>query len=343
MRLDSKIYVAGHIGLVGSSLMSNLKKKGFSNIVTRSLQELDLKRQADTEAFFDSEKPEYVFLAAAKVGGIHANNTYKAQFIYDNIIIASNVINSAHRYGVKKLLNLGSSCIYPRSAPQPLEEEYLLTGPLEQTNEPYAVAKIAAIKMCRYYNEEYGSDFVSVMPTNLYGPNDNFNLETSHVLPALLRKFHLAKLTSEGNQAQIKKDIELFGKIPEALPLNKDKVLLWGTGSPLREFLYSDDLAEACIMIMEKYSVKDIGEFVNIGAGKDITIKEIAKIVSETVGFSGDISWDASKPDGTPKKLMDISRIKKLGWQPKIDIRTGLKKYYEWYLEKSGLKPNNIE
>jgi GDP-L-fucose synthase len=343
MKLDSKIYVAGHIGLVGSSLMSNLKKKGFSNIVTRSLQELDLKRQADTEAFFDSEKPEYVFLAAAKVGGIHANNTYKAQFIYDNIIIASNVINSAHRYGVKKLLNFGSSCIYPRSAPQPLEEECLLTGPLEKTNEPYAVAKIAAIKMCRYYNEEYGSDFVSVMPTNLYGPNDNFNLETSHVLPALLRKFHLAKLTCERNQDQIKKDIEIFGKIPADLPINKDKVLLWGTGSPLREFLYSDDLAEACIMIMEKYSAKDIGEFVNIGAGKDITIKEIAEIVSETVGFSGDISWDASKPDGTPKKLMNISRIKKLGWQPKIDIRTGLKKYYKWYLEKSGLKPNNIE
>jgi len=323
--------------------MRNLKKKGFCNIVTRSLQELDLKRQADTEAFFDSEKPEYVFLAAAKVGGIHANNTYKAQFIYDNIIIASNVINSAHRYGVKKLLNLGSSCIYPRSAPQPLEEEYLLTGPLEQTNEPYAVAKIAAIKMCRYYNEEYGSDFVSVMPTNLYGPNDNFNLETSHVLPALLRKFHLAKLNSEGKHDQIKNDIELFGQIPADFPLSKDKVLLWGTGSPLREFLYSDDLAEACIMIMEKYSAKDIGEFVNIGAGKDITIKEIAEIVSETVGFSGDISWDASKPDGTPKKLMNISRIKKLGWQPKIDIRTGLKKYYEWYLEKSGLKPNNIE
>jgi GDP-L-fucose synthase len=343
MKHDSKVYVAGHIGLVGSSLVRNLKKKGFSNIVTRSLKELDLKRQADTEAFFDSEKPEYVFLAAAKVGGIHANNTYKAQFIYDNIIIASNVINSAHKYGVKKLLNLGSSCVYPRSAPQPLEEDYLLTGPLEQTNEPYAVAKIAAIKMCRYYNEEYGSDFVSVMPTNLYGPNDNFNLETSHVLPALLRKFHLAKLTSEGNQDQIKKDIEVFGKIPEDLPLNKDKVLLWGTGSPLREFLYSDDLAEACIMIMEKYSAKDIGEFVNIGAGKDIPIKKIAEIISKTVGFSGDINWDTSKPDGTPKKLLNISRIKKLGWQPKIDIRTGLKKYYEWYLEKSGLKPNTIE
>ncbi len=336
MKQDSKIYVAGHIGLVGSSLIRNLKQKGFNNIITRSLKELDLKRQADTENFFEQEKPEYVFLAAAKVGGILANNTYKAQFIYDNIIIASNVINSAHRSGIKKLLNLGSSCIYPRMAPQPLKEDSLLTGPLEQTNEPYAVAKISAIKMCRYYNEEYGSDFVSVMPTNLYGPNDNFNLESSHVLPALLRKIHLAKLYSEGNIDRINKDEEIFGKIPDDIKQGKDKVLLWGTGSPLREFLYSDDLAQACIMIMEKYSAADIGEFVNIGAGKDISIKEIAEIVCETVGFSGNIRWDTSKPDGTPKKQLNISRIKNLGWEPKIDIKTGIQKFYDWYLEKSG-------
>jgi len=341
MKQGSKIYVAGHIGLVGSSIIRNLKQKGFNNILTRTLNELDLKRQADTEAFFEQEKPEYVFLAAAKVGGILANNTYKAQFIYDNIIIASNVINSAHRSGVKKLLNLGSSCIYPRMAPQPLKEDSLLTGPLEPTNEPYAIAKISAIKMCRYYNEEYGTDFVSVMPTNLYGPNDNFNLESSHVLPALLRKIHLAKLYSENNIDQINKDEEIFGKIPDNIKAGKDKVLLWGTGSPLREFLYSDDLAQACIMIMEKYSAKDIGEFVNIGAGKDATIKEMAEIVRETVGFSGDISWDTSKPDGTPKKQLDISRIKKLGWEPKVDIKTGIGKFYDWYLEKSGVKTAN--
>lgn len=342
MNKDAKIYVAGHVGLVGSSLVRNLRQNGYHNLVTRSLEELDLKRQADTEAFFDREKPDYVFLAAAKVGGILANNTYQARFIYDNIIIASNVINSAYRSGVKKLLNLGSSCIYPRMAPQPLDETSLLTGLLEPTNEPYAIAKIAAIKMCRYYNEEYGTDFVSVMPTNLYGPNDNFNLEDSHVLPALLRKIHLARLYSEGNVEQIRKDENIFGKIPENIKAAKDRVMLWGTGAPLREFLYSDDLAQACIMIMEKYSAKDIGEFVNIGAGKDITIRELADIVRDTVGFSGEIHWDSSKPDGTPKKQLNISKIQALGWNPQIDLRTGIKKFYDWYLEKSGLQTQSI-
>lgn len=336
MKKDAKIYVAGHIGLVGSSLVRNLRQNGYHNLVTPSLSELDLKRQAETEAFFEREKPDYVFFAAAKVGGILANNTYKAQFIYDNIIIASNVINSAYRSGVKKLLNLGSSCIYPRMAPQPLDETSLLTGPLEPTNEPYAIAKISAIKMCRYYNEEYGTNYISVMPTNLYGPNDNFNLESSHVLPALLRKIHLAKLYSENNLEQIQRDEEIFGKIPDDIKAAKDSVLLWGTGTPMREFLYSDDLAQACIMLMEKYAAGDIGEFVNIGAGKDIPIRELANIVRDTIGFSGEIRWDSSKPDGTPKKQLNVSRIKALGWEPKVDIRTGIKKFYQWYLKKSG-------
>src|SRR3990172_10010524 len=302
MERDSKIYIAGHRGLVGSALVRKLQEEGYTNLVTRTSKDLDLRRQSDVEAFFAAEKPEYVFFAAAKVGGILANNTYKAEFIYDNIMIASNVIHTAYKFGVKKLLNLGSSCIYPKFAPQPMKEEYLLTGLLESTNEPYAIAKISAIKLCRYYNEQYGTNFVSVMPTNLYGPNDNFDLETAHVLPALIRKYHEAKIS------------------------HQKSVTLWGSGKPYREFLYVDDLADACIFIMGKYNFNDIGEFVNIGTGKDLTIKELAELVKRIVGYEGDILQDLTKPDGTPKKLLDVSRIRALGWSAKTSLEIGIRK-----------------
>lgn len=305
----AKIYIAGHRGLVGSAIVRKLKKEGYNNLVVRSHSELDLTRQEDVEAFFEKERPEYVFLAAARVGGILANSTYKAEFIYDNIMIAANVINTSYKYGVKKLLNLGSSCIYPKYAPQPMKEEYLLSGKLEPTNEPYAIAKIAAIKLCRYYNEQYGTNFISVMPTNLYGPNDNFDLKTSHVLPALIRKFHDAKV--EG----------------------KDKVVLWGTGTPRREFLYVDDLADACLHLMQDYDARDIGEFVNIGTGEDITIKELAELIASIVGFRGDIVWDRDKPDGTPQKLLDVSRINKMGWKARTGLKQGIIQTYDWYKE----------
>ena len=305
----AKIYIAGHRGLVGSAIVRRLEKEGYNNLVVRSHSELDLTRQEDVEAFFEKERPEYVFLAAARVGGILANSTYKAEFIYDNIMIAANVINTSYKYGVKKLLNLGSSCIYPKHAPQPMKEEYLLSGKLEPTNEPYAIAKIAAIKLCRYYNEQYGTNFISVMPTNLYGPNDNFDLKTSHVLPALIRKFHDAKV--EG----------------------KDKVVLWGTGTPRREFLYVDDLADACLHLMQDYDARDIGEFVNIGTGEDITIKELAELIASIVGFSGDIVWDRDKPDGTPQKLLDVSRINKMGWKARTGLKQGIIQTYDWYKE----------
>ncbi len=305
----AKIYIAGHRGLVGSAIVRRLKKEGYNNLVVRSHSELDLTRQEDVEAFFEKERPEYVFLAAARVGGILANSTYKAEFIYDNIMIAANVINTSYKYGVKKLLNLGSSCIYPKHAPQPMKEEYLLSGKLEPTNEPYAIAKIAAIKLCRYYNEQYGTNFISVMPTNLYGPNDNFDLKTSHVLPALIRKFHDAKV--EG----------------------KDKVVLWGTGTPRREFLYVDDLADACLHLMQDYGARDIGEFVNIGTGEDITIKELAELIASIVGFRGDIVWDRDKPDGTPQKLLDVSRINKMGWKARTGLKQGIIQTYDWYKE----------
>lgn len=310
MDKKSKIYLAGHTGLVGSAMMRGLKSAGYENIITRELNDLDLKVQRSVDMFFEIEKPEYVFLAAAKVGGIMANNTYKAEFIYDNIIIASNVINAAYKFGVKKLLNLGSSCIYPKIAQQPLKEEYLLTGPLEPTNEPYAIAKIAAIKLCRYYNEQYGTNFISVMPTNQYGINDNFDLEKSHVLPAMIRKFHDAKMS------------------------NAKTVTLWGTGEVYREFMCSDDLANACIYLMQNKDFKDIGEFVNVGTGEDLKIKELAQIIKEIVGFKGDIVWDTTKPDGTPKKQLDTTRLFKLGWKPKISLRDGILKVYKWYLEK---------
>ncbi len=348
---DEKVYVAGHRGLVGSAILRKLKDEGYSNLVYRSHSELDLTRQSDTEDFFKNEKPQYVYMAAAKVGGILANNTYRAEFIYENLAIALNVIQSAYKFGVKRLLNLGSSCIYPRLCPQPMKEEYLLSDSLEPTNEPYAIAKISAIKLCRYYNEQYGTDFISVMPTNLYGPNDNFNLETAHVLPALIRKFHLAKMLKEGNLDNIKRDLQTFplgfgldkkincddeksiGNVLQNVGIGKDQVILWGSGEVFREFLYVDDLASACIFLMENYSYKDIGELINIGAGKDIKVRDLGELIRDIVNFKGDILYDKTKPDGTPRKLLDISKIKRLGWEPSISLRDGIEMTYRWYRE----------
>jgi GDP-L-fucose synthase len=307
----AKIYVAGHTGLVGSAIMRKLKTDGYRNIITEDHTKLDLRRQDLVEKFFSKKCPEYVFLAAAKVGGILANSTYKAEFIYDNTMIAFNVINTAYKHGVIRLLNLGSSCIYPKSAPQPLKEEYLLTGSLEPTNEPYAIAKISAIKLCQYYNEQHGTNFISVMPTNVYGPNDNYNLETSHALPALIRKFHEAKEKSQ--------------------PF----VTVWGTGEPYREFLYVDDLADAIVFLMKKHPYKNIGPLVNIGVGEDIKIKNLVILIKKFVKFSGKIIYDTSKPDGTPKKLLDVSHVKKLGWMPKVGLEEGIKKTYTLYCQKS--------
>lgn len=387
MQFDSKIYISGHRGLVGSAIMRKLKENGFTNLVTRTSRQLDLRNQGATERFFKKEKPEYVFLAAAKVGGILANDTYKAEFIYDNIMIASNVINASYKYGVKKLLNLGSSCIYPKMAPQPMKEEYLLTGELEPTNEPYAIAKISAIKLCRYYNEQYGTNFISVMPTNLYGPNDNFDLKTSHALPALIRKFHLGKCLQNKDFNAIRKDLKKYpisgydatkvsnediinilsevgirvvdstlntynsklktaDATPDTLHSSPDAsrftvVTLWGSGTPYREFLFVDDLADCCLFLMDHYDstlsalssqLKGL-DFVNIGTGKDITIKDLAEMVKEIDGFKGNISFDPSRPDGTPKKLLDSSRIKSLGWNPKVSLEEGIKHTYKWYLK----------
>jgi GDP-L-fucose synthase len=345
MNKNSKIYITGHKGLVGSALTRELKEKGYTNLIFTSRKELDLRDQKEVESFFAEERPEYVFLAAAKVGGIMANSTYKAEFIYDNIMIAANIINSSYKSKVKKLLNLGSSCIYPRNAAQPLKEEYLLTSPLEPTNEPYAIAKIAAIKLCRYYNEQYGTNFISVMPTNLYGPGDNFNLETSHVLPALIRKFHLAKLLSNGDYETIIKDLKIFGNDPGTkdrediknyladMGLHPDKVTLWGTGTPYREFLYVDDLAGACVYLMENHDASEIGEFVNIGTGKDIQIKDLAELIKDITGFKGNIEWDKSKPDGTPRKMLEVSRITGLGWKDSITLDEGINMVYGWYCD----------
>ena len=310
MNKDSKIYIAGHRGMVGSAIKRNLENCGYKNIVIRTHSELDLTRQTEVENFFEKEKPEYVFLSAAKVGGIVANNTYPANFIYDNLAISMNIINSAYKTGVEKLCNLGSSCIYPKMAPQPLKEEYLLTDSLEPTNEAYALAKISAIKLCTYYNKQFGTNYISVMPTNLYGPNDNYHPENSHVLPALIRKFHEAK---EAN----------------------GKVLLWGDGSPYREFLYSEDLADAVVYLMLNKSSEDIGEFVNIGTGKDLTIKELAEKVADIVGFKGEIKWDLSKPNGTPRKLLDVSRLNALGWCAKTSLDDGIKAAYKDYLKRN--------
>jgi GDP-L-fucose synthase len=306
MNKDVKIYIAGHTGLVGSAILRALKARNFHNIVTRELEELDLRNQQAVEDFFKAEQPEFVFLAAAKVGGILANSTRKAEFFYDNIMIAVNVINAACKHKVKKLLNLGSSCIYPKLASQPLKEEYLLSDYLETTNEAYAIAKIAAIKMCKYYNDQYGTEFISVMPTNLYGPHDNFNLETSHVLPALIRKIFEAKQ-------------------------NNTTVTLWGDGSPMREFLFVEDLADAVIFLMENRSYKEIGDFVNIGTGKDISIKDLSLLIGSIIGYEGEFIWDTEKPNGTPKKLLDLSRLKSLGWEAKTSLKDGIKKTIEWY------------
>jgi len=302
MEKSSKIYIAGHRGMVGSSILRALKAKGYSNFILKTSAELDLRNQQAVSDFFAHEKPDYVFLAAAKVGGIVANNTYRADFIYENMMIQSNVIHQAYLNGVKKLLFLGSSCIYPKLAPQPLKEEYLLTGILEPTNEPYAIAKIAGIKMCDAYREQYGCNFISVMPTNLYGPNDNYDLNNSHVLPALLRKFITAK--NNGDTA----------------------VIIWGTGSPLREFLHADDLAAACLFLMETHNESGL---VNIGFGEDISILDLAKMVKQIVGFEGEIVTDTSKPDGTPRKLMDVSKLTNLGWKASISLEEGIKKVYE--------------
>ena len=329
MRSDSKIYVAGHNGLVGSAIFRSLQAGGYTNIITRKSRELDLTRQTEVEAFFEKEQPEYVFLAAAKVGGILANSTYKAEFIYQNLMIASNVIHAAYRYRTKKLLNLGSSCIYPKLAPQPMKEEHLLTGTLEPTNEPYAIAKIAAIKLCRYYNEQYRTNFISGMPTNLYGPKDNFDLRDSHVLPAMIRKFHNAKQKGTRGEDNAAENSSLITDHASG----SSEVELWGTGSPFREFLYVDDLADACVFLMERYDYQQVGELINIGTGKDITIKDLALMIRDIVGFRGEIAWDSTKPDGTPKKLLDISRIRNLGWEPKTSLEAGIRKTYEWYLK----------
>lgn len=297
MEKTSRIFVAGHRGMVGSAIVRKLQSEGYNNLVLRTSSELDLRNQAAVEKFFTTEKPEYVFLAAAKVGGIMANNTYRADFLYENLMIESNVIHQSYVHGVKKLLFLGSSCIYPKLAPQPLKEEYLLSGFLEETNEPYAIAKIAGIKLCESYRRQYGCDFISAMPTNLYGPNDNYDLNNSHVIPALIRKF------------------------VEARKNNQTEVVVWGTGSPLREFLHVDDLADACFFLMNTYS--EI-QFVNVGSGKDISIKDLALLIKELVGYNGELRFDTSKPDGTPRKLMDVAKLKAMNWEPAITLEQGL-------------------
>jgi len=350
MNKDDAIYVAGNRGLVGSSIQRLLRERGFQNILTRTHAELDLTRQEQVEKFFEAHRPAYVFLAAARVGGIGANSSFPAQFIYDNLSIALNVIHCAWRFGTRRLLNLGSSCIYPRLAPQPLKEEYLLTGPLEPTNEAYAVAKISAIKLCRYYNNQYGTDFFSLMPTNLYGPNDNFDFDSSHVLPALIRKLHIAKLLSKRDFEGIRKDVsrwrqdpdrggESDGDIAERLKANgisAERVTLWGTGTPLREFLHVNDLAEACLLSMERSRISGIGDFVNVGVGKDISIAELAQMIRGVVGYEGEVVFDATKPDGTPRKLLDVSRIFELGWRPRTALKEGIARTYQWYLEIYG-------
>lgn len=363
MNRNSKIYIAGHLGMVGSALLRNLKAKGYNNFVLRSLDELDLSRQENVEVFFESERPEYVLDAAAKVGGIVANNVYRAEFIYENMMIQNNIIHAAHKYGVKKLLFLGSSCIYPKDAPQPLKEEYLLTGILEPTNEPYAIAKISGIKMCESYYRQYGNNFISVMPTNLYGPNDNYDLEKSHVLPALIRKMHLGKSLENDDWDAIATDLEnnpiegINGKSDKEKTLDiltkygiainstsniqhptSVSVKLWGTGNIYREFLHVDDMADACIHIMEhveaKTLYKDLKQtHINIGTGEDLTIKELAYLVKDVVGFKGELEWDDSKPDGMYKKQLDVGLLKKLGWKFQISLNEGIANVFNKYLE----------
>ncbi|MDT8375090.1 MAG: NAD-dependent epimerase/dehydratase family protein [Bacteroidales bacterium] len=364
---NSKIYVAGHTGLVGSAITAALKRKGYSNIVGRTFGELDLRRQEDTESFFAAEKPEAVILCAAKVGGIMANNTLRAEFIYENLMIQSNVVHAAYLNGVKKLVFLGSSCIYPRDCPQPMREDHLLTSPLEYTNEPYAIAKIAGLKMCEAYNMRYGTDFIAVMPTNLYGANDNFNLTGGHVLPSLIRRIHLGKLLENGDMDGIRADLrrrpsegfngsETEEKIMELLSqqgIHGEKpqianrksqiaVSVWGTGKPLREFMYSGDMADATIYIMEEISFKDVvpagtdeirNTHINIGTGEEISIRDLARMVKETTGFRGELVFDHSKPDGTPRKFLDSSKLRSLGFRHATSLREGMARVYDWYLE----------
>ncbi len=372
MEKISKIYVAGHLGLVGSALWKNLQSKGYSNLIGRSLDELNLMDTKEVNAFFEKEKPEYVILAAAKVGGIVANNTYRGQFIYENLMIQNNVIHAAYLNNVKKLLFLGSTCIYPRDAPQPMTEDCLLTDPLEYTNEPYAIAKIAGIKLCESYNLQYGTNFISVMPTNLYGPNDNFDLEKSHVLPAMLRKMHLGKCLEENNWEAIHEDLNkrpiegISGKnqSEEILAIlskygirenqstaeKSFSVEIWGTGAPMREFLWSEEMADACIFLMENVDFKQLAlankiqnasdseeirnTHINIGTGIEISIRELAKLIREIIGFSGELVFNSSKPDGTLRKLTDPSKLHALGWHHQIEIEEGIKRLYHWYLKQ---------
>jgi GDP-L-fucose synthase len=375
MKKNSKIYIAGHRGLVGSAIWKNLEEKGYTNLIGKTSSELNLLDQQATERFFEEVKPEYVFLAAAKVGGIVANNTYRAEFIYENITIQNNVIHNAWKYGVKKLLFLGSTCIYPREAPQPMAEGALLTSPLEFTNEPYAIAKIAGIKLCESYNLQYGTNFISVMPTNLYGPNDNFDLEKSHVLPALLRKIHLGRCLEENNWEAIRSDlnkrpvegidgrksnneilqilskygisISAFSTV-QGSSIPSVSVGIWGTGKPLREFLWSEEMADACVYLMEHVDFSDIvskadqqqevrNTHINIGTGKEISINALAELIKETVGFSGQLVFDPSKPDGTLRKLTDVSKLHSLGWHHRVEIESGIKKMYSWYCSDTAI------
>ena len=375
MHKEAKIYIAGHRGLVGSAIVKNLKEKGYTNLVYRTSSELDLRDAAQVAAFFKEEQPEYVFLAAAKVGGIVANNTYRADFIYENLMIQNNVIHQAYVHGVKKLLFLGSTCIYPKASPQPMKEEYLLTDVLEYTNEPYAIAKIAGIKMCESYNLQYGTNFISVMPTNLYGPNDNFDLEKSHVLPALIRKMHLGKALENGDWDSLRADLNklpiegvdgnadedtilaLLKKygINRQLPAEtanaaqKVRVEIWGSGKPMREFLWSEDMADACVFIMENRDFSDVipsavegqhantveirNTHINIGTGEDISIKDLAALIKETVGFQGELYFNADKPDGTMKKLTDVSKLNALGWRHEVALPQGIERMYNWYTQ----------
>lgn len=349
MNKNSKIYIAGHRGLVGSAIVKNLTAKGYTNLVFRTHKELDLTNQKAVEDFFESEKPQYVILAAAKVGGIVANNTYRADFIYENLAIQNNVIHQSYKHNVTKLLFLGSTCIYPKNAPQPMPENCLLSSSLEYTNEPYAIAKIAGIKMCESYNIQYNTNFISVMPTNLYGPNDNFDLETSHVLPALIRKIYLAKLLNEKKYDEVMKDLNL-SSLDEAkqylakFGVDETQVEIWGTGLPRREFLYSEDMADACVFLLENSNFKDtynqnnkeiINTHINIGTGVDISIKELAQLIKSIIGFKGELIFNTEKPDGTMVKLTDPSKLHSLGWKHKVELVDGIRTMYEWYLKNN--------
>jgi len=352
MNKNSKIYIAGHNGMVGSAIKRNLENKGFSDIITRSKEQLNLLNEESVAHFFATEKPEYVILAAAKVGGIVANNTYRAQFIYENLMIQNHVIHQSYLHGVKKLLFLGSSCIYPRMAEQPMREDALLTGLLETTNEPYAIAKIAGIKMCEAYHAQYGCNFISIMPTNLYGQNDNYDLEKSHVLPALIRKMYLGKCLMENDWNKLRADLnklpiegvngsfsdesilQVLNKYGISNTNNEVSITLWGTGSPMREFLHVDDMADSSVFLLLNYDAPDTTpSHVNAGCGEDLSIKELSEIVKKTVGYTGKVIWDSSKPDGTPRKLMDVSKLKSLGWEPKISLEEGIKKVVSAYIE----------